>query len=147
MKARELMTSDPECVTRDDSIQRAAQIMRDHDTGFVPVVDDHSTRRLTGVITDRDITIRAVAEGWQGGRVADVMSSGSVRTVRPEDSDKDVLRAMQDAQVRRIPVVDDGERLVGVIAQADIATRDIGDRKVGETVERISEPERGGRKR
>lgn len=140
MKARELMTNDPECVTREDSLQRAAQIMRDHDTGFVPVVEDHATRRLTGVITDRDITVRAVAEGWQGGRVADAMSTGTVRTVSPDDNDKDVLRTMQDAQVRRIPVVDSGERLVGVIAQADIATHDLGDRKVGETVERISEP-------
>jgi CBS domain-containing protein len=140
MKARELMTANPECVTRDDSLQRAAQIMRDHDTGFVPVVDDHDSRRLSGVITDRDIAIRAVAEGWTGGRVGDAMSSGSIRTVSPDDSEKDVLRAMQDAQVRRIPVVEDGERLVGVIAQADIATREVGDKKVGETVERISEP-------
>jgi CBS domain-containing protein len=140
MKARELMTSDPECVTREDSIQHAAQIMRDRDTGFVPVVDDHSTRRLTGVITDRDITVRAVAEGWTGGRVGDAMSSGTLRTVHPDDSDKDVLRIMQDSQVRRIPVVDEGERLVGVIAQADIATHHIGDRRVKETIERISEP-------
>ena len=140
MKARELMTSNPECVTREDSLQRAAQIMRDHDTGFVPVVDDHSTKRLTGVITDRDIAIRAVAEGRTGGNVGETMSTGVLRTVRPDDSENDVLRAMQDAQVRRIPVVEEGERLVGVIAQADIATREVGDKKVGETVERISEP-------
>jgi CBS domain-containing protein len=139
MKARELMTSNPECVTREDSLQRAAQIMRDHDTGFVPVVDDHSTKRLRGVITDRDIAIRAVAEGRSDARVGDAMSSSTLRTVSPDDSEKDVLRAMQDAQVRRIPVVEEGQRLVGVIAQADIATHDIGDRKVGETVGRISE--------
>lgn len=138
MKARELMTNNPECVTREDSLQRAAQVMRDHDTGFVPVVDDRSTMRLSGVITDRDIAVRAVAEGLIGGRVADCMSVGSLRTVRPDDDDSDVMRAMQDAQVRRIPVVDEGERLVGVIAQADIATRKVSDRKVGETVEQIS---------
>src|SRR3990172_1110464 len=124
MKARELMTSNPECVTRDDSPQHAAQLMRDHDIGFVPVVDDQTTMRLSGVITDRDIAIRAVAEGWAGGRVGDAMSSGGLRTVHPDDNDKDVLRVMQDAQVRRIPVVDEGERLVGVIAQADIAIRE-----------------------
>ena len=142
MKASELMTSNPECVTREDSLQWAAQIMRDHDTGFLPVVDDRSTMHLNGVITDRDITVRAVAEGLIGGRVADCMSVGSLRTVRPDDGDSDVLRAMQDAQVRRIPVVDEGERLVGVIAQADIATHKVSDRKVGETVERISMPGR-----
>ena len=141
MKARELMTENPECVTREDSIQRAAQIMRDRDTGFVPVVDDHSSMRLAGVITDRDIAIRAVAEGRGEGRVADCMSTGNLRTVRPDDSDKDVMQAMQDAQVRRIPVVED-DRLVGVIAQADIATEGVGDRAVGQTVEKISEPHR-----
>ena len=142
MKARDLMTSNPECVTREDSLQRAAQIMRDLDVGFVPVVDDRSTMRLSGVITDRDIAIRAVADGRADGRVADCMSSGSLRTVGPDDSDNDVMRAMKDAQVRRIPVVEAGDRLVGVIAQADIATGSVGDRKVGETVEKISEPHR-----
>src|SRR5699024_3504732 len=110
-------------------------------TGFVPVVDDHASMRLTGVITDRDIAIRAVAEGRGEGRVADCMSTGNLRTVRPDDSDKDVMQAMQDAQVRRIPVVED-DRLVGVIAQADIATEGVGDRAVGQTVEKISEPRR-----
>lgn len=142
MKARELMTSNPECVTREDSLQRAAQIMRDLDVGFVPVVDDRSSMRLSGVITDRDITIRAVADGRSDGRVADCMSSGNLRTVRPEDSDRDVMQAMKDAQVRRIPVVEEGDRLVGVIAQADIATEGVGDRQVGDTVEKISEPNR-----
>ena len=142
MKARELMTSSPECVTRDDSLQRAAQIMRDLDVGFVPVVDDRGSMRLAGVITDRDIAVRAVADGRSAARVADCMTAGSIRTVNPDDSDKDVLRAMRDAQVRRIPVVEDGNRLVGIIAQADIATEGLSDRKVAETVEQISEPGR-----
>jgi CBS domain-containing protein len=142
MKARELMTSNPECVTREDSLQRAAQIMRDLDVGFVPVVDDHSSMRLSGVITDRDIAVRAVADGRTDGLVADVMTSGSLRTVSPDDSDNDVMRAMRDAQVRRIPVVEDGNRLVGIIAQADIATENVGDKKVGQTVEEISRPNR-----
>ncbi|HSJ15057.1 MAG TPA: CBS domain-containing protein [Longimicrobiales bacterium] len=142
MKARELMTSNPECVTRDESLQRAAQIMRDLDVGFVPVVDDHTSMRLTGVITDRDIAVRAVADGRSDGRVADCMTSGSLRTVSPDDSDNDVMRAMRDAQVRRIPVVEEGNRLVGIIAQADIATEGLSDRKVGQTVEEISEPGR-----
>ena len=142
MKARELMTSNPECVTREDTLQRAAQIMRDLDVGFVPVVDDRSSMRLTGVITDRDIAVRAVADGRSDGSVADCMTAGSLRTVTPEDSDNDVMRAMRDAQVRRIPVVEDGNRLVGIIAQADLATQGAGDKAVGDVVEKISEPGR-----
>lgn len=142
MKARELMTSDPECLTRADSVQRAAQLMRDLDVGLIPVVDDRSSMRLAGVITDRDIAIRHVAEGHNECTVGDHMSTGNVRTVAPNDSNEDVLRTMRDAQVRRVPVVDEGDRLVGIIAQADIATKSVGDRKVGQTVEEISEPGR-----
>jgi CBS domain-containing protein len=139
MKARDLMTSNPECVTADDTIQRAAQIMRDQDVGAVPVVDDRNSMRLAGVITDRDIAIRHVAEGHRSDdRVRDHMSA-NVRSVSPDDSSDDVLRAMRDAKVRRVPVVEAGDRLVGIIAQADIATEGVGDRKVGETVEQISE--------
>jgi CBS domain-containing protein len=142
MKAHELMTSNPECLTREDSLQRAAQLMRDLDVGSIPVVDDRSSMRLAGVITDRDITVRHVAEGHAECTVGDHMSSGNLRTCRPDDSNEDVLRTMREAQVRRVPVVDEGDRLVGIIAQADIATKSIGDRKVGQTVEEISEPSR-----
>jgi CBS domain-containing protein len=139
MKARDLMTSNPECVTADESIQRAAQIMRDKDVGSVPVVDDRSSMRLAGVITDRDIAIRHVAEGHSGSDAVRTHMSGNVRSVGPDASTDEVLNAMRDAKVRRVPVVE-GDRLVGIIAQADIATDShIGDRKVGETVEEISE--------
>ena len=135
MKARDLMTSNPECVTADDTIQRAAQIMRDRDVGAVPVVDDRSSMRLAGVITDRDIAIRHVAEGHKGDEVVRQHMSSNVRSVSPDASSDEVLNTMRDAKVRRVPVVEN-ERLVGIIAQADIATdRQIGDRKVGETVE------------
>jgi CBS domain-containing protein len=141
MKAREIMTPNPECVTRDDTISRAAEIMRELDVGFVPVVD-RASMRLEGVITDRDITIRHVADRHPDScTVGDHMTSSGIRTVTPEDDVKDVMEAMKQDQVRRIPVVD-GQRLVGVIAQADIATERVGDRKVGDTVEKISEPGR-----
>jgi CBS domain-containing protein len=140
MKARDIMTPNPECVTRDDTIAHAAQIMRELDVGFVPVVD-RTTMRLEGVITDRDIAIRHVAnKDPDSCTVGDHMTTGGIRTVGPDDDVKEVLEAMKQDQIRRIPVVEGGQRLVGVIAQADIATERVGDRKVGDLVEKISEP-------
>lgn len=141
MKAREVMTNNPQCVTRDDTLARAAQIMRDVDSGFVPVIDDRNSMRVSGVITDRDIAIRHVADGHADTcKVGDHMS-GSVRSVGPDDDVKDVMQTMKRDQIRRVVVVED-DRIVGVIAQADLATGDVGDRKVGDTVEKISEPSR-----
>ena len=145
MKAREIMTSNPQVVTRQESVRRAAQIMRDHDVGIVPVVDDPSSMRLSGVITDRDIAIRYVAEGRSGDdSVGDLMSSGSIAAVSPDDDVRQVLDRMKTEQVRRILVVED-DRLVGIIAQADIATQGVGARKTGDVVEKISEPSVRGR--
>lgn len=142
MKAREIMTRDPEVVSPNDPVSRAAQIMRDADVGIIPVVDDDGSRRLRGVITDRDITVRHVADRHtEDCRVSDHMSGGLTR-VGPDDDVREVLSTMQREQVRRLPVVEDGERLVGIIAQADIAV-DIGpDRPqdVQETVEEVSRP-------
>jgi CBS domain-containing protein len=136
------MTANPQCVTPDESVIRAAEIMRDSDVGVVPVVDDQGSMRLTGLVTDRDIALRVVAAGRNGGdmRTRDVMSSG-ITTVNPDDDVERVLDLMKSEQIRRIPVVE-GDRLVGIIAQADVAT-DLGkDRKTGEVVEKISEPTR-----
>jgi CBS domain-containing protein len=142
MKARDIMTPDPECVTRDDSLQRAAEIMRDVDIGAVPVVADRSSKKLVGIITDRDITVRHVAGDNRGEcRVGDHMTSGRLFTVSPDDDTSRVLDRMKSEQVRRIPVTE-GDRLVGIIAQADIATEGFDDEVTGEVVERISEPNR-----
>ncbi len=143
MKARDLMTQDPEFVTPDDPVTRAAQIMRDIDVGIVPVVDSRESRRLQGVITDRDIAIRHVAEGHSPEcRVRDEMTSGRLDTVRPDTDESEIFSLMERDQVRRVPVVDEENRLVGIIAQADLATR-LGPKEpeeVGELVEKISEP-------
>jgi CBS domain-containing protein len=139
MKARDIMTSNPRCVTASDSISRAAEIMRDTDVGIVPVVEDSGSMRLAGVVTDRDIAVRIVAEGRDGNvNVREIMSSG-LATVRPDDDLNRVTELMKREQVRRVPVVE-GDRLVGIIAQADVA-REGKDRKTGEIVEKISEPE------
>lgn len=143
MKARDLMTPNPDFVTPDESIQRAAQIMRDGDVGLVPVVDDAENMRLRGVITDRDIAIRHVAEGHlEDCTVEAHMSTNSIGTVNPESDQNEVVNLMESQQVRRVPVVEEGDRLVGIIAQADIATR-LGPEEpdlVEEVVEKISEP-------
>jgi CBS domain-containing protein len=143
MKAREIMTDRLECVTREDSLRDAARRMRDADVGSLPVVDDRGSMRLVGLITDRDITIRHVAEenAKDAGscRVGDHMTGERLHTVAPDDDVRDVLRTMKAEQVRRIPVVD-GHKLVGIIAQADIATEHIRDSEKGDVVEKISEP-------
>jgi CBS domain-containing protein len=140
MKARELMTPNPECVTRDEHLTRAAEIMRDVDVGIVPVVDDRNSMRLVGLITDRDIAIRHVAgDNDRDCRVGDHMTSGRLFTVSPDDDANEVLDRMKTEQVRRLPVTD-GARLVGIIAQADIARDLAKDKLTGELVERISEP-------
>lgn len=141
MKARDIMTPDPEVVTPDDPISLAAQIMRDVDTGIVPVVDDRSSMRLKGVITDRDIAIRHVAEEHdQDCSVSDHMTKRKLDTVELDSDIDDVIKLMERDQVRRIPVVEDGDRLVGIIAQADLATQGVKTKTVGEVVEKISEP-------
>lgn len=140
MKARDIMTANPRVVTTSDSVNRAAEIMRDTNVGIVPVVEDSGTMRLAGVVTDRDIAVRIVAEGRDHNvSVRDVMSAG-LATVGPDDDLDRVTDLMKSEQVRRIPVCE-GDRLVGIIAQADVA-REGRDRKTGDVVEHISEPGR-----
>jgi CBS domain-containing protein len=140
MKARDIMTSNPRVVIQTDSITRAAEIMREADVGVVPVVEDSGSMRLTGLITDRDIAIRVVAEGRDGNvNVLEVMSRVP-KTVGPDDDVNRVTELMKSEQVRRIPVCE-GDRLVGIIAQADVA-REGSDRQTGDVVEKISAPER-----
>ncbi|MGH7468917.1 MAG: CBS domain-containing protein [Longimicrobiales bacterium] len=145
MRARDIMTGNPQYVTTQDSVQRAAQIMRDNDIGMVPAVDDRESCRLRGVLTDRDIAVRCVAENRNGdSRVIDLMSRDLV-TARPDDQLEEVMDRMKAEQVRRIPVIDDGDRLLGIIAQADIALEGPGDQATATVVERISEPGRRAR--
>lgn len=143
MKAREIMTPDPDIVTPDESIARAAQLMRDLDVGIIPVVDDRSGMHLQGVITDRDIAVRHVAEGHQAEcLVGDHMTADRLDCVEPDADADQVMEAMRRDQVRRIPVVEDGDRLVGIIAQADLAVEEGPQqpKEVAKTLERISEP-------
>ena len=142
MKARELMTADPTCCTPEATVQQAAQLMRDHDCGCIPVVEDEATRRLVGVITDRDIVVRCTAEGkGPQTRVKDAISPNP-KSVGPDDDVETVESIMAGEQVRRVPVVDQRGCCVGMIAQADLALnhRAATESEVGKVVERISEP-------
>jgi len=133
-RVEQAMTRDPHSITPAAPVAEAARLMRDEDVGSVPVVDDG---RLVGMLTDRDIALRLVAEGRDAHAtaVADV-ASGKLVTVRPEHELDTALQLMAQYQVRRLPVVED-ERLVGIVAQADVALEGL-DRQTGEVVERIS---------
>jgi CBS domain-containing protein len=141
MKAQDIMSKDPMCVTPETPLVEAARIMKDENIGVVPVVESDGSKRLVGVLTDRDIAIRAVAEGRDGATtsVGHVMSS-NVRTSRADDSVDDVMELMGREQVRRIPIVDDRGTLVGIIAQADIVIEARDNKKAERTVEKISQP-------
>ena len=141
MKIQDVMTRNPASVTPDAPASEAARIMKSEDVGIVPVVEDTQSRRLVGVVTDRDLAVRIVAEGRDSqARVRDVMSGGTLHTRRPGDDLDDVMDAMAREQVRRIPIVDERGALVGIVSQADVVRKARDDAKAEETVERISEP-------
>jgi len=135
MNIREVMTPNPRSVSSSDSIQNAARIMRDFDTGAVPVVDNG---RPVGIVTDRDIVVRAVAEGGQLNRPVRDIVSGDVICVTPEMSTHEAADLMSEHQVRRLPVVED-DRLVGIVSLGDLAVKEARDKRVGDTLEHISE--------
>lgn len=147
MQAKEIMSSDPQCCTRDDTLRDAARMMADTDCGCLPVVEDKAGKRVIGVLTDRDIAIRGVARGkTPDSKVNDVMSPAPACCSADDDVEV-VEKIMIEKQVRRVPVVDADGRVVGMIAQADLArdNRAASDREVGRIVEKISEPT-GGRR-
>ena len=146
MKAKDLMTPNPQVCTSDDRICDAARLMRDFDIGSLPVVENSGTNRLIGIITDRDLVVGPVADERFTATVADAMTPNP-KTVRTDADVSEVERIMSESQVRRIPVVDEIGSIVGVIAQADLALSENGtsDRDVGRVVEEISRPREGSK--
>lgn len=134
---RDVMTANPATVSEKDTIRDAAKIMAREDTGVVPVVDG---KKVVGMITDRDIVVRLVAEGKDLGsaKVTEAMSKG-VKSVREDAPVSEVLTLMSSAQIRRVPVVNGNQELVGIVSIGDIATETNQDGKVGQAVENISE--------
>lgn len=139
-KCQDVMTRDPVCCQPGDSVSNAASVMKQEDVGSVPVVESQASKRLVGIVTDRDLVVKVLA----GGRAVDQATVEDAMTPNPvscrEDDDvEQAMRTMKDRQVRRMPIVDAGGRVTGIIAQADIATRIDRDKQTGELVEAISE--------
>lgn len=134
-KISEVMTTNVKVVRPDDTVQNAARLMSDLDVGAIPVCDG---KRLQGMVTDRDITIRGTAQGLGGDTpVKDVMTTDVVWCTAGDDT-QEVLNRMADAQIRRIPVVDQDRNLVGIVALGDLAVED--EENVDEALRDISMP-------
>ena len=158
LRSRDIMTRDLVVATRDTTIQEVAIMMKQEDTGVIPVVDydlagngktattergydnrHYSRGKLVGLITDRDIVCRAVADNKDCAttRAEEIMST-DIKSARPNDRVADVIRKMGEKQVRRIPVVNENGYLVGMISMADVSRETEDDRELGETLEEIS---------
>ncbi|HTH37863.1 MAG TPA: CBS domain-containing protein [Pyrinomonadaceae bacterium] len=138
MKVKEIMTQNPACCTADDNLQSVAKLMVDHDCGCIPVVEDTSGNKPIGIVTDRDICCRAVAEGKNplDLTAGDVMT-GNVITVTPDMSVEECCNVMEDNQIRRVAVVDNSGACCGIVAQADIAVY-ADEYKTAEVVQEVS---------
>ncbi len=124
MKVKEIMTAGPRAVLPGDTVRRAAEVMRELNIGAVPVVEDLKSTKLRGIITDRDIAVRCTAEGHAPGcLVRQHMTAMPLQTIHPDEDISAVFEEMERAQVRRIPVVSSVGALVGIVAQADLATQ------------------------
>jgi CBS domain-containing protein len=141
MKIREVMTFNPICCLSSDTAQKVAQILRDNNVGSVPVVADEQSRKLVGMITDRDICCSIVAAGFDTKTITieDFVHTNPVTCRDGENLDK-CERAMQQKQIRRIPVIDGDGAVIGIVSQADLALKDKPE-KVSKTVSEISKPE------
>src|SRR5512144_187410 len=139
MRVEEIMTKDPACCMPDTKLHEVAQLMADRDVGQIPVVDSAS-RKPVGVVTDRDITVRAVARGRNPLEltVRDVMSSPAVTTT-PDARLEDVVRTLEERRVRRMPVVAKDGSCCGMISQADIAQH-APEQMTAEVVRTVSQP-------
>jgi CBS domain-containing protein len=134
-RVREVMTQNPRTCDADGTVIEAARLMKQEDIGLVPIVQNDE---LVGTLTDRDIVLRVVAEGRdpQSTKIRDI-ASGDLVTLDPEQDLDEALRLMARHQVRRLPVVEEDGKIVGIVAQADVA-REGDEERVGETVEQIS---------
>lgn len=136
---QDVMTADPRCATSQQTINEVAQLMKEKDVGAIPVVDDKSNGKLIGILTDRDIVLKVVAgrQDAQSVRVDAVMSSDLVFG-HPGDSLEEARETMQEHQVRRLPIVDESQKLVGIVSQKDIAEQGENVEATGKMVQEIS---------
>jgi CBS domain-containing protein len=139
---QEIMTENPECCLASDKVYAVAQRMQTEDVGALPVVENHETRKLIGIVTDRDLAVRVVGASRDATNtsVGDVMTPDPI-VCHPLDDLDTTLRVMARHQIRRIPVVDEHGQVVGIIAQADVAIRLDNHDKVGQIIGEISQPD------
>jgi CBS domain-containing protein len=135
MNVADVMTPNPRTVELSDTIQDAARIMREEDTGAVPVVEEG---RVVGMVTDRDIVIRAVADGDFEATIDDIVTD-DVICATPAMTTAEAADLMGEHQIRRLPVVDDDDNIVGIVSIGDLAVKEGRDARMGETLENISE--------
>lgn len=136
----EVMTQDPVCCLPNDSAAKAAQLMKNENIGSIPVIESEQSRTLVGIVTDRDLALTIVAEGQDAkSTLVEAVMTRRLVTCRADDDLGKALDAMAEHQLRRIPVVDHDNRIVGIIAQADVATRVDEPEKTGEMVKDISQ--------
>ena len=143
MKARDIMTPNPTCASVSDSAERVARVMQDTDCGSLPVVD--AAGKIVGVVTDRDLAIRGIGSGLGPDTAVAKLMTLFPFSCTPDDDLHAVEKIMAERKVRRVPVVDDSQHCVGIIAQADLARAStkrasVTDREVALVVERISSP-------
>ena len=144
MHIKDIMTPDPTCCTPDTTAREAAALMRKCDCGAIPVVDTREGRRPIGMITDRDLAVRGVAEGRGPDTPVRELMTERPHAARVDDEIETVRQVMMQQKVRRVPVTDAEGAIVGIVAQADLARHDdaMSDRELGKVVEAISEPGR-----
>jgi len=139
MKVKDLMTVKVVCCRPSDTAQQAAKLMKEHNVGAIPVVSDLTLRRLEGIVTDRDLCCRAIAEGSVPEIEIEQLMTRNLVTCKPADSLETCLQLMQKHHIRRVPVADEKGSCIGIVAEADIALRAPA-AKVGKTVAEISRP-------
>jgi CBS domain-containing protein len=139
-KCNEVMTKQPVCCLPDDLATEAAELMKNKHVGSIPIIEDQQSRRLVGIITDRDLAIRIVSEGLDGKstKLATIMTRNAV-TCKAEDDLQKAVDMMSKHQLRRIPVVDDDNKVLGIIAQSDVAMYFDHPKKVAAMVKEISQ--------
>lgn len=140
-KCKDVMTQDPVCCLPTDTVSKAAQLMKTENVGSIPVVEDIQTMKLIGILTDRDLALQVVAYERDASStlVEDVMTY-EVITCRATDDVQKAVDAMAQHQLRRMPVIDSDHRIVGIISQADVATRVERSEEIAEMVKEISQP-------
>ena len=142
MKVKNVMTKDPVCCTPSDKAPRAASIMRDHAAGSVPVVESAESRKIVGIVTDRDLCMGVVAEARDpNGVTVEACMTVPAVVCTSNDSVQKATELMRQNQIRRIPVVDEGGGLVGIVAMADVVSRgEVKATETHETLQMVSAP-------